>query len=544
MYRFFKGMILLAKNTSTNLIKGTLILIVGNVIVKIIGALFKLPLANIIGADGMGLYNASFIVFDIFLVLATAGFPLAVSKMVANSSAHGDPGEAIKIFKVARSCFFAIGLVFSLIMFFGARTFSELIGNTRAYYSILVLSPAVLFVALMCAYRGYYQGTNDMIPTTISQVIEAICRLVIGLSFAWYLKSEGYDTQIVAAGSIVGITIGEFSSTFTLAMLHRHRMKKRKKLQRSKTPSDKILSTMFATSTPIGIGVIIISIINMLDNSVMMHRLQYIGFSETQANTLYGTYNMAFTVFSLPITIVSALQISVFPILSYAFACKNYSRVARTAQASIRIAMIVAMASAAIFLSLSSPIINIMYFNQPAAAKIVAPLLMLLAPSAVMISLTILTSTILQSIDKLIVPCRSMIVGGTACLVSNWFLVGSRGIGIYGAPVGIFICYTITAILNIIEIKRNRCVKLSFKNMFYKPFLPAAVMAVTGAVAFGITQHSFGLLKASVFSITLCMVNFILVLFLNKSISRSDLLILPHGKKVACFFEKLHLISR
>ena len=537
-------MIRLQKNAGGNIVKGTMVLIIGNVVVKIIGALFKLPLANIIGADGMGLYNASFIVYDIFLVLSTAGYSLAVSKMVANSSAHGDPGEAIKIFRVSRNCFFVIGLFFSLVMFFGARTFSELIGNTRAYYSILVLSPAVLFVSLMCAYRGYYQGTNDMIPTTISQVTEAVCRLIVGLAFAWFLKSRGYGTPVVAAGSIVGITLGEFSSTFTLAMLHRHRMKRRRHCKKSTTPSGKILSTMFSTSLPIGIGIIIISVINMLDNSIMMHRLQFIGFSETQANTLYGTYNMAFTVFSLPITIVSALQVSVFPILSYAFAQKSYYRVARTAQASLRISMIVAMASAALFLSLSSPIINIMYFNQPAAVKVSAPLLMLLAPSAVMISLSIMTATILQSIDKLVVPARSMIAGGTACLVSNWFLIGNPNIGIYGAPVGIFICYTITAILNAIEIKRSKLVKISFKNLFYATFLPAAVMAAAGAAAFSLTAGPFGLIASTLLSILLGTVSFALVLLLNEGITRSDLVALPHGKKAAVFLERLHLLAR
>jgi stage V sporulation protein B len=535
-------MIYLAKNTGGSIVKGTLILIVGNVIVKIIGALFKLPLANIIGADGMGLYNASFIVYDIFLVLATAGFPLAVSKMVANSSARGNPAEALKIFKVARNCFVLIGTVFSVIMFLGARMFSQLIGNTRSFYSIVALSPAVLLVSIMSAYRGYYQGTNDMIPTTISQVIEAICRLVVGLSLSWYLKSAGFDPQIVAAGAIVGITLGEFSSTFTLAMLHRYRMRKRKPQRKCPTPARKIISTMFATSTPIGIGIIIISVINMLDNAVVMRRLQQIGYTEMQANTLYGTYNMAFTVFSLPITIVSALQISIFPILSYAYACKNYARVSRTAQASMRIAMIVAMASTALFLSLSTPIINIMYFNQPAAAKIAAPLLTLLAPSAVMMALSMLTSSILQSIDKLIVPARSMIFGGAVCLASNWFLVGNRNLGIYGAPVGIFLCFTITSVLNILSINKSKCVRISMKDLFYKPFLPAAVMALTGTIAFNITEHVFGLLKASAFSILLSLINFVLMLFLNNSIDRSDLLILPYGRKLVRFFEKIHLM--
>lgn len=532
------------KSARENIIKGTMILIVGNVVVKIIGALFKLPLANIIGADGMGLYNASFIIYDIFLVLATAGYQLAVSKLVANSSAQGDPGEALKIFKVSRNCFFVIGLIFTLIMFVGARLFSDLIGNSRAYYSILVLSPAVLFVALMCAYRGYYQGTNDMIPTTISQIIEAILRLLVGLSIAWYLKAQGYDMQIVAAGSLIGITFGEFSSTFTLAMMHRYRMKKRRMTVKCGVSSRKIIKSLITTSLPIGIGVIIISIINMLDNAVVMHRLQHIGYTETQANILYGTYNMAFTIFSLPITVVSALQMSVFPILSYAYACKYYKRVAKISQASLRLAMLMAMASSAAFISLAGPFTNLLYFNQPEAVKIVTPLLMLLAPSAVMFALSMLTTTILFSIDRLIAPPRAMIVGGIVSLISNWFLIGNPNIGIYGAPVGIFVGYTITTVLNMLEITRHQFVKISFEHIFVKPIVPALVMALAGNLTFSLTRPSLGYIKASFLSIALSLFSFVIVLFLNNSISRSDLLILPSGKKVASFFERLHLIPR
>ncbi len=222
----------MAKEKSNSIVKGTLVLIAGNLVVKIIGALFKLPLANIIGADGMGLYNASFIVYDIFLVLSTAGFPLAVSKMVSASCARGNDAEALKIFRVSRACFLVIGLIFTSLMFFGAEMYAGWIGNNRAYLSILTLSPAILFVSLMSAYRGYYQGINDMIPTTISQITEAVCRLVVGLSLSWYLNAAGYDPQVVAAGAILGITAGEFVSTFSLAMIHLRKMR-----QRTRRPS-------------------------------------------------------------------------------------------------------------------------------------------------------------------------------------------------------------------------------------------------------------------------------------------------------------------
>lgn len=533
----------MAKDTGSSVIKGTMILIAGNIVVKIIGALFKLPLANIIGADGMGLYNASFTVYDIFLVLSTAGYTLAISKMVSASCAKGRNAEALQILKITKQLFLAVGLFFTILMFAGARLYANLIGNTRSCYCIAVLAPAVLFVSLMCAYRGYYQGTNDMVPTTVSQVVEAVIRLTVGLTLAWYLKSKGFGMEIAAAGAIAGITIGEFSSTFSLAMIHKFKQKKCRKQSRCYTKSSKILKTLFSTSIPIAISAVIISVINILDNSIVMHRLQFTGCTEQQANTLYGAYNMAFTVFSLPITIVFAVNTSVFPVLSYANACKSKVRVARISQASLRIVMMVSTAAAAVFASLSNPIIKILYFGQPRDAKIAAPILMLMAPSAIVISLSIITSSILQAVDKLMTPSYSMIIGGIACLVSNWFLIGNREIGIYGVPAGLFICYLLTTVFNLFAIKRCG-IKLSYRRLFFRPFLPAAVMAVIGSAAFYISKPVLGLLKSTVLSLVICLFAYIVVLFISGTVENDDLCMLPGGRKIIGILVKLHLLPK
>lgn len=530
------------KQSGKALVQGTLILIVGNIIVKIIGALFKLPLANIIGADGMGLYNASFNVYDIFLVIATAGFPLAVSKMVARSSAHGDDGEALRIFTVSRRVFLFIGIACTGVMLLGARLFSQLIGNTRSYYCILVLAPAILFVSLMSAYRGFYQGTNDMIPTTVSQVVEAVVRLAVGLSLSWFLKQQGFPGEIVAAGAIVGITVGEFSSTFVLGAIHHFRARKKRVRRKCKISSAAIIKTMFKTSIPIAVSTLIISLINTLDNSVVMHRLQHIGYSEQQANTLYGCFNMAFTVFALPITIVSALTISIFPVLSYAFACKDLRTVSKASAASMRIAVLVATGSAAMFSALSYPLVNLLYFNRPDDAAIAAPLLMLLGPSAITISMSMLTTSILQAIDHLLLPSRSMIVGGLVCLGINWLLVGQKSIGIYATPVGIFVCYLITTAMNISAIRKHSNIKISLKNLFFRPLLPAAGMAVSGMVGFQWLLPRVGMIKASFFTLIFSLIIYIILLFFNRCIESEDLAMLPKGKKLVRDLRRLRLL--
>lgn len=532
------------RNVSKNIVRGTLILIAGNIVVKVIGALFKLPLANIVGADGIGLYNASFNVYDIFLVLSTAGFPLAISKMVARASARGCDGEALEVLRVSRRVFLAIGLACAAAMTAGARFFAAAIGNTRAYYCILGLAPAVVFVSLMSSYRGYYQGTNDMVPTTISQVIEAVCRLAVGLSLSWFLSQKGFPAEIVAVGAVAGITFGEFSSTSSLALLHAFKMRKKRIRRPNTARAGSILLTMFRTSVPIGVTTLILSLINMLDNSVVMHRLESIGCSEQQANTLYGCFNMAFTVFSLPITIVAALTTSIFPVLSYAHACGDRRTVSRAAAASMRIAMLAATGSGAMFAALSSPLVNLLYFSRPRDAAVAAPLLMMLAPTAVVISLSMLSTCILQAIDHLLLPSRSAIAGGIVCLGLNWLLVGQKGIGIFAMPVGLFADFAICSFLNIRAIRRKSGIRISYRSLFYKPLVPAAVMAFSGTLCYEWLRRREGLLPASFLSLLFSLAVYVVVLFLNNSIEREDLYLLPRGKKIVRALERLRLMPK
>lgn len=536
----------MAKAKSSGVVKGTMILIAGNLIVKIIGALFKLPLANIIGADGMGLYNSAFTVYDIFLVLSTSGYTLAISKLVASNCARGRGDEALRILSSTRRLFWGLGLFFTAAMLIGSRFYAGLIGNTRSTLCILVLAPSVLFVSLMCAYRGYYQGTNDMLPTTASQIIEAVVRLVCGLSFSWFLKAQGYGIEIASAGAIAGITIGEFSSTSSLALMHRAKMRRREKRGAPKPiprRSRGLYRTLLATAIPIGVSSIIISLINVCDNGVVLRRLQSIGYTEQQSNTLYGAFNMAFTIFGLPVTIVFAITTSVFPVLSFAHACKNDARVAHISEAALRVGMMVTSAAAAVFASLSGPIVRVLYFGQPRDAALAGPLLMLMTPAAIVLSLSVLTATVLQAVDKLIAPSRSMIVGGIVCLASNWMLVGLPQVGIYGVPVGLFLCYLVTTVLNLAEIRKVG-LRLRYGRLFFRPLLPAAVLGVVAGALSALLVPVCGALNGGLVALAAGLLCYVLVLFSSGTVERGDFALLPGGKKAVRILEKLRLLQK
>ena len=193
------------KSRSTGFFESTLVLMISSIIVKVIGAFFTIPLTNLYGADGTGIYNVAYYIYTAMLTISTAALPVAVSKMVAESIALGKHKEARRIGSVALSSFALIGLVFSLAMIIFADGFVNIAKNSAARESVIVVAPTIFFMCLVSAIRGYYQGRSNMVPTAVSQVIEALGKLIFGLGLAYYFMHKGYGLEIVVAGTIGGV---------------------------------------------------------------------------------------------------------------------------------------------------------------------------------------------------------------------------------------------------------------------------------------------------------------------------------------------------
>ena len=192
--------------------------------VKIIGAVYKIPLGNIIGDEGKAHFTVAYNIYNLLLTISTAGLPLAISKLTSEAHALGRENEKRKIFRTAIWLFFALGACFSLLMYFGAEQLAAFMVDDLAFWSIRALAPAVFCVCLLACMRGYTQGQGNMKPTAISQVLEALCKLGFGLSLAWYFLQLGYGVEISAAGAILGVTIGTIMSMlFLIFYLVTHR---------------------------------------------------------------------------------------------------------------------------------------------------------------------------------------------------------------------------------------------------------------------------------------------------------------------------------
>lgn len=299
---------------------GAALLTVTMLVTKAIGALYKIPLGNLLDEQGMNYFYAAYNIYNLLLMVSTAGLPLALSRLVSQAEALGWVNRRRRIVSVAFWLFLLLGLLSSGLMFFLAGDLAGWMHNTRAEDAIRVLSPAVLCVCLVSVIRGYTQGMGDMRPTAASEVIESASKLMVGLGLAWWLLRQGYPSHIAAAGAIAGVTAGVILSLLALTVwtaTHLSRDKGRDDPGQSRD----ILRQLLAIGVPITVGSVSLSVINLLDQSITMGILQTSwGLTEAEAGSLYGVYSYAGNLFALPAAFIYPLTISLIPAIGAALA--------------------------------------------------------------------------------------------------------------------------------------------------------------------------------------------------------------------------------
>ena len=265
----------MSEHKGQNYLHGAAILTAGVIVMKILGFLYKMPIGNILGDDGYSYFFTSYNVYNVFLTLSTAGLPIALARMVSEANAQGRVNQLRRTFSVAWRTFFWVGLFCSLIMALFPKLIAErIMNNPGAALSIRVMSPSVLLVCLVSAYRGYCQGFGDMVPTTVGQVLEVLVKVIVGLALAWFLMHENYGKQLGAAGAIFGVTAGSAAALLYM-WLHKQRHY-RDDAPGSDTPDPDgaILRRFLRIGIPIAVGASVLALLNMIDASLCMGRLK------------------------------------------------------------------------------------------------------------------------------------------------------------------------------------------------------------------------------------------------------------------------------
>jgi len=511
------------KETRQNFLQGALILALANAFVKVIGAIYKIPLGNMLDGEGMGHFGVAYSIYGVLLTISTAGLPVALSRMIAEARASNREYEINRIFKVARLTFVIIGTVGASFMLVFAKLLANMLGDSLAWRSIMALAPAVFFISVVSAYRGLFQGNSNMIPTSVSQVIEALGKLVIGLGVAGLMLSAGMGEDWASAGAIIGVTTGT-----ALSLLYLMIKKSKTELVTAESgiarSNKQIFKTLMSIGIPITIGASVLSLTNLIDTALVMTRLQAsAGFTEEQATALYGSYFNVQTLFNLPSSFITPLTVSIIPAITAAIVLKDKVKTNQTIESALRITSLIAMPAGVGLLVLSQPILNLLYPSKPTLVIEGAPLLSILGIAVIVNCIVLLTNSILQASGKVNIPIITMLVGGVIKIISNWILVGNPNINIMGAPIGTCLCYGTIAVLNMIFVVRITKISYKIVLVLIKPLLCAVIMGGAVWASFGFFDRVIGGNKATLIALAIAVMVYFGLVILTKAITKEDI---------------------
>lgn len=526
-------------------LKGAFILGAAGVIVKVMGAFFRIPLGRLIGSTGMGYYQAAYPVYTLFLTLATAGFPTALAKLVSEKTAIGDHRGAHKIFKVSYSVLLMTGIIAFCVFFFGAEYIVyNIMENEGAYYAMLAIAPALLFVPVMSSYRGYFQGKRDMSKIAMSQISEQFFRVILGIALAYYLM-KGYGPKLGAAGAIAGATIGAVASISYLMIAYAKESKERKALMKSskrfrEESVSRILKKLLVVAVPITIGASVMPLMNMIDNVIVISRLTEGGFTKPEAVSMFGQLTgMAMAIINLPSVITAAIGMSLVPSISEAYALNNRVKARKETKSAIKVTLLIVLPCAFGLASLAHPIMQLLYPKEPAT---VGTILLVLTPCVAFLGLMQTMNGILQGMGKPMVPVIALLIGMTSKIIISYTLTVNRDINVLGSALGTVAAYTIAAIFEILYVRKVMGVKFSKKEFFIKPLITVTTMFIVVKLVYGLVSPILGNSLSTVVSIGMGGITYILVLLGIGGIRKEEILTMPKGAKLYSLLKKLKLM--
>ena len=543
----------MAKSRKQNYMHGAAILTVGVIIMKVLGFFYKVPLGNILGDEGYSMFLGAYSIYNIFFTLATAGLPVALSRLVAEADAHGRVRQEEKTFRVALATFAVLGVIFSLVLYFFPEWLAaNYLENPDAAMSIRAMAPAILLVCLVSAYRGYCQGNGNMIPTTVDEVLEVLFKVIFGLILAAAFLRAGKGLPVGSAGAILGVSIGSVVSLgYMIWYRHRHY----RDLAAPYTAGDvepdepggeertdsalKIVRDLLTIGVPIALGACIMAILNSIDSKLCMNRLQTAAhFSYFEAKVLYGVYGKAQTFFNLPAAFITPLTISIVPAISAAFAKGDKEGAAKISEDSMRIAAVIALPMGVGLSVMSEPIMRGFYPESHHAGPV---LLAIMGAAAFFVCMLLMENAVLQASGKEKYTMITMIVGGLVKIAVNWILVARRPINIYGAPIGTLASYIAMCAINFLfmtaSLERTpRLGRILFKGMFCSAVMGFAAWAIYGLAPRLIhVPGRLGMLLCMFLAMAAAVVVYLICVVATSAVTREDLELIPGGSKIATF---------
>lgn len=574
---------------SQSFMEGALILVFATVVVKVIGAIFKIPLGNLLKEEGFAYFNVAYGVFTPLYSLAMAGLPVAVARMVSENATKKNFREVKKILRVSTAAFTVSGGLASIIMLLGAHVYSNKIVETpAAFLSIICLAPAVFFCCMMSSRRGYYEGLKNMYPTAISQMIEAVAKLAFGLLFSWiviYIGTSQFNENktvfgtlcqtekealsiiypFAAAAAILGVTL---STAIGAIYLHIRYLTKGDGItaeQLSSSPparsSKEILRSLLSIAVLVSLGTLATTITSFIDTTSILNRLNYAmetdsqtiinmypGISEKATDIpdfIYGAYCYAISIFNLVPTITTTFAISALPAVTSAWTLRDEAQTKKSVESVLRITSFVAFPAGIGIAVMAKPILSLLYPSAERAlgVDIAAPALSLLGIGVIFVALLTPINSMLQAVGRADIPVKLMLIGGTIKIVTNFILVAIPSINVKGAPVGTILCYVFLFAASMICLCKQIGSSPSVKSTFIKPFAAAAMCGIAAIGSYKLLVLAISPKLSTAISIIFAAIIYAICLLFFRALSKDDIIMLPKGKKLVKILEKYGLIG-
>lgn len=517
---------------AASFIKGAVLLGVAGVLVKILGAFFRIPLGNFLGPEGMSYYVSAYPMYNFFIVLATAGLPTALAKIISEQRATGHLADINRTFKAGMILMSTIGLVGAIIMFFGADLIVKIIKNEGALYSFKALGPGIFIVSLLAVFRGYFQGHQNLKPFAISQLVEQLGRVIVGYTLAVVLLK--YGQNVSAAGATFGATAGAlvgFIYVFSVFIKFKKRNNYPKESQDSEAVKS-IFKRILKIAIPITMGAAVMPIMNSIDVMLVMNRLHDIGLGE-KANDLYGMLSgYAATLVNLPQVVTAAIQISIVPAIAGLYVAQNRKTLHTTIESGVRMGLIISLPAAAGLIVLAQPIMELLYPRQIEYAQTTGSILSILGFTVIFMGLFQVTTGILQGLSLQNRPAINLAVGAAFKIVLTYVLVGIPAFNIYGAAISTVTAFAVATTLNMVTLKKRAAITFPFKRVLLKPMVSTFIMAIAVYTLYsGLSLISISRIN-TVISVSVGILIYGIMLFALQTFDDADFALIPGGRKL------------
>ena len=525
----------MSEQKGQNFLHGAAIYTVGIIVIKLLGAVYKIPLGNILGDDGFTHFDVTYKIYNVFLTIATAGVPVALSRLISEASAVDRVQQVRRVFRVGLWAFLGMGLFGTLAMLLFPAALADWVGDIQATRCIFIMAPSVVLVCVAAAYRGYGQGHADMIPTTVSQIVETAVKVAVGLGAAGILHAMGKSVDICAAGAILGTTVSSLAAMLYMQIKIRRKYDVNPKVTPESDMPDngrRILWDLLRIGIPITISSSIMSFVQLADSKITLNQLQHAaGYAPSAAFILNGAYAKAMTVYNVPSAFVVPFMASLVPAISAARVRGDRLGACDVAEKSLRMCTLLCLPMAVGMAVLAKPC---MMFLYPGSAEQGGILLSELGVVCYFMTMSLMTNAILPANGNERLPLVSSLLGLLTKIAATYFFVGDPRLNIYGAPLGTLCCYIVMLTANLFFIARHMARPMNLWRIFGRAGISAGVMGVAAWSVWDLLHGlTGGLAIPFLAGVAAGVVVYVVLIIALRAITLEDMKLIPKGEKVA-----------